>query len=415
MSTSTEAPRGKGLHVVIVDTTLTTPPTGGAQTFLTALCASLNEKGHRTSVVTKPGPDSTIPAFLRKAGTEVVTNIWSRRHLPEERAIHLAAWVHKERADVYIISISPDVGWLALPLLDPEIPTMALVHSDGPAFYTPLRHYHPFIDCAVGVSSQAYRTIIRTCNIPLERARHIPYGVGSLATEEASAKFSARREEGQAFRIGYVGRLVDSQKRVMELAPLASELKRRKICFELHLVGDGPDRPALQTAFEQNGLLQNIKFWGWLDPEAVKERLLELDALVLMSDCEGLPLALLEAMAHGVVPVITNLESGNTEVVRDGESGFLITVGDITSFADRIQTLAADAVLLSTMRKAAWETGRTYSIENMVSHYLKCFAELSKGERLHRNEQPARYPIMQSCVSRFPFWLRKIKYLFAGS
>jgi len=102
----------------------------------------------------------------------------------------------------------------------------------------------------------------------------------------------------------------------MELAPLASELKRRKIFFELHLVGDGPDRPALQTAFEQDGLLQNIKFWGWLDPEAVKERLLELDALVLMSDCEGLPLALLEAMAHGVVPVISRIGPKHLVLVK---------------------------------------------------------------------------------------------------
>jgi glycosyltransferase involved in cell wall biosynthesis len=201
----------------------------------------------------------------------------------------------------------------------------------------------------------------------------------------------------------------------MELAPLALELKRRKVCFELHLVGDGPERPALQNAFEQNGLLQSVKFWEWLGPEAVRDRLLELDALVLMSDCEGLPLALLEAMAHGVVPVVTNLESGHTEVVRNGENGFLITVGDIPSFADRIQTLASDPVLLSTMKNAAWETGRSYSVEAMVDHYLKCFYELSKADRVHRKGQPVRYPIMQSCVSRFPFWLRKIKYLFAGS
>jgi len=247
------------------------------------------------------------------------------------------------------------------------------------------------------------------------RARHIPYGVRSLAAEEADAKIFAHRGEDQTLRIGYVGRLVDSQKRVMELAPLALELKRRKVGFELHLVGDGPERPALQTAFEQNGLLQNVKFWGWLGPAAVSKRLLELDALVLMSDCEGLPLALLEAMAHGVVPVVTNLESGHTEVVRDSENGFLITVGDIPSFADRIRTLAEDPALLSTMKKAAWETGRSYSIEAMVSHYLSCFDGLTKAERVHRQEQPARFPIMQSCVSRFPVWLRKIKYLFAGS
>lgn len=403
------------MHIVFVDTTLTTPPTGGAQTFLTAICASLNERGHRSSVVTKPGPDSTIPDALRKAGTNVLTNIWSARHLPEERAVQLASWVHKERTDVYIISISPDVGWLALPLLNPEILTMTVVHSDGPAFYTPLKHYYSFIDCAVGVSAQAYETIISTCHIPRERARHIPYGVGSLTATEVEAKVSVRRRQDEPFRIGYVGRLVQSQKRVLELAPLALELRRRDVPFELHLIGDGPERPALETAFAQSDLLQRVRLWGWLSPEAVKRQLLELDALVLMSDCEGLPLALLEAMAHGVVPVVTNLESGNTEVVRDGENGFLITVGDIPAFAGRLQQLAADPALLSTMKMAAWEIGKLYSVDAMVDRYLTCFAELSEAERVYRRDQPTRFPIMQSCVSRYPFWLRKIKYLFAGS
>ncbi|HXD33297.1 MAG TPA: glycosyltransferase family 4 protein [Pyrinomonadaceae bacterium] len=402
------------MNIVIVDTTLTTPPTGGAQTFLTALCGSLNQQGHRTSVVTKPGPDSTIPDKLRKLGTKVLMNLWSRTHLPEERGIRLASWVNESNVDAYIISISADVGWLALPLLDPRIPTIAVVHSDGPTFYNPLRHYHPFIDCGVGVSAQAYQKIMGTCHLPVGRARHIPYGVAALSAAEVSAKIQERSED-QVLQVGYLGRLVDSQKRVMELAPLAAELKRRGISFELHLIGDGPERPALEAAFEQTGLRGSVKFWGWLDPSDVKKRLLELDVLVLLSDCEGLPLALLEGMAHGVVPVVTNLESGNAEVVKDGQNGFLLPVGDISAFADRIGTLAGDAALLADMKREAWETGRRYSVEAMVDQYLECFAELSEAERAYRRGQPDGYPLMQSCVSRFPFWLRKIKYLFAGS
>jgi len=184
---------------------------------------------------------------------------------------------------------------------------------------------------------------------------------------------------------------------------LALELKRRKVDFELHLVGDGPERLALQTAFEQNGLLQHVRFWGWLAPEAVSKRLLDLDALVLMSDCEGLPLALLEAMAHGVVPVVTNLESGHTEVVKDGENGFLVTVGDIPSFRRPNSTLAEDPDLLSTMKKAAWETGRAYSIEAMVSNYLSCFDGLTKADRVHRQSNPLAFRKCNHVYRVFPF------------
>ena len=153
------------MHIVIVDTTLTTPPTGGAHTFLVNVCASLVAKAHRVSVVGEPGRDATIPTALQRVGTDVLMNLWSRRHLPEAQASRLAAWVNRERPDVYIVSISPAVGWLALPLLDPGIATMSLAHLDNPTFYQPLTYYRDFIDCAVGVSSRIYQELISTCNV----------------------------------------------------------------------------------------------------------------------------------------------------------------------------------------------------------------------------------------------------------
>jgi glycosyltransferase involved in cell wall biosynthesis len=399
------------MNVVFVDTTLTTPPTGGAQTFLTDLCASLNAQGHRTSVVTNPGPDTTIPESLRKAGTNVLTNISSPRHLPEERAIHLASWVNKERPDVYNISISSDAGWLALPLLDPSIATISIAHADVSAFYEPLRHYAPFIDCAVGVSEAIHKRIIDQCSIPPARARYVPYGVTSLLPSEIAARQDRQFDQDEPLRIVYLGRLVQDLKRVLDLVPLAKELKRREIPFELHLVGDGPERPALESGFEKHDVTRNVTFWGWLTPEAVKQRLWELDALVLLSDSEGLPLALLESMGHGVVPVVTNLEGGITEVVKDGQNGYTAAIGDIATFADRLETLARDKHLLRSLKSAAWETSREFSTERMVERYFALFQYLTAPEfsREHRKDAAHPYPVMQSCKSAYPIWLRKLK------
>lgn len=403
-------PRTFSMHIVVIDTTLTTPPTGGAHSFLVNLCSALVEKGHRISVVTEPGRDATIPTALQKAGTDVLMNLWSRRHLPEAQASRLAAWVNRARADVYIISISPAAGWLALPLLDPGIPTMSLVHSDGPAFYQPLTYYHDFIDCAVGVSSRIYRELISTCNIAKERAHQIPYGVASLSANDLSARVDVRNQ-ATAFRVAYVGRLVQSQKRVLELVPLATELKRRQIPFELHLIGEGPQRPALESGFQRGNVMHHVKLWGWLTPQAVRQRLLELDALVLLSDCEGLPLALLESMGHGVVPVVTNLESGHSEVLKEGENGFLVAVGDISAFADRLELLARDRERLSRMGRGAWETSQKYSVERMVESYVETFHDTARrvSGRRQRAGLSSRYPVMPSCRSKYPFWLRKIK------
>jgi glycosyltransferase involved in cell wall biosynthesis len=399
------------MNVVFVDTSITTPPTGGAHTFLVNLCASLAESGDRISVVTEPGQEATISSALQKAGTKVVMNIWSRTHLPEERASRLASWVNREHPDVYIISVSPDAGWLALPLLDPSIATLSITHADVSAFYAPLTHYAPFIDGAVGVSEVIHRKIIGECSIPSARAHYVPYGVTSLSSSEIAERRERQFALDQPLRIGYLGRLVQAQKRVLDLVPLATELKRRGFPFKLHLVGDGPERLALESGFEKNDVTRNVKFWGWLTPEAVRQRLGELDALVLLSDSEGLPLALLEAMGHGVVPVVTNLESGHAEVVKEGENGFLVAVADFCVFVDRFALLAGDRERLSRMGQAAWQTSQAYSLKKMVQRYVQTFqhaGERSSG-RKQRDGLTSQYPVMPSCRSKYPFWLRKIK------
>src|SRR5438128_39237 len=99
------------MHLVVIDTTLTTPPTGGAHTFLVDLSDELVSRGWKVSVVTQAGADNSISSALENCGAEVVMNLWSARHLPEEKAPRLAAWVNARKPDAYVVSASPDVGW----------------------------------------------------------------------------------------------------------------------------------------------------------------------------------------------------------------------------------------------------------------------------------------------------------------
>src|SRR5712692_3042262 len=92
------------MHVVVIDTTLTTPPTGGAHTFLVDLAESLIGRGWKVSVVTRPGREGAIASALTNSGAEVIMNLWSERHLPEEKAARLTKWVNACRPDVYVVS-----------------------------------------------------------------------------------------------------------------------------------------------------------------------------------------------------------------------------------------------------------------------------------------------------------------------
>lgn len=403
-------------HAVIVDTTLTTPPTGGGQTFLIELSRALIGRGWRISVVTQPGPEGAVVASLGTVGVEVRDQIWRRSHLPEERGRALAAWVNSEGPDVYVVSISPDAGWLALPSLDPSIPTLSIAHNDVGAFYAPVEHYAPLIDCAIGVSYETTRRLREETGIPSERVRHIPYGIHSLESAEAERRIKASREPGAPLRIGYVGRVVEEQKRVMEFVAVALELRKRGVAYELHIIGDGNEKAALEAEFRKNGFGAEVRFWGWLSPKQVSEKLAELDVFVLLSDYEGLPVALLEAMGHALVPVVTIIGSGNTQLINDGRNGLLFPVGDIPACALHLERLFLEDGLLPALRRGAWETAGKYSVDRMVERYEECFRDVSAPDfpRAHRLGIPHPYPLLPACRSRYPTWLRKIKYRLAA-
>ena len=396
------------MHVVIVDTTFTTPPTGGAHTFLVDLSTILVSRGWQVSVVSQPGHDQAIGRALIEGGAEVTMKLWQRRHLPEEKASRLANWVNRERPDAYVVSASPDVGWLALPLLDSSIATFTIAHNDVGAFYEPLKHYRPFVDCAIGVREAINQKIIRDCGVPVERARQIPYGVQPISLEQLAERSS---EPEHPLAIGYVGRIVQEQKRVLDFVPLVRELTNLNVSFQLEIIGDGPDRNDLERQLKAMGAGKDVEFTGWLSPEKVKTKLAALDVFLLLSDYEGLPVALLEAMAHGVVPVVTRIESGNTQLVRDGENGFVLPVGDAAGFAARLEALAGDREALAGLGRAAWETSKQYSIETMADNYAAAFTEVAErvSTRREREGVGANYPVMNSCRSKYPFWLRRIK------
>lgn len=398
------------MRVAFVDTTLTTPPTGGCQTFLAHLAPALLRRGHDVTVITEPGDDDRVAEQIRAAGVRVLDDVWPETDLPEDRARRLAQWAARASLEAYVVSVSRDVGWLALPSLPPETRTLALVHSDGPAFYDPLTHYEPFVDCAIGVSREVRRNLTSRCHVPENRTRQIPYGVDRLSRAQLLARAEKPRDPS-GLQVAYVGRVAQSQKRVLDLAPLAAELRRRDLPFVLHVIGDGPDAPRLAEMLRETSAGERVRRWGWLSPAEVRARLVQMDAVVLLSEVEGLPLALLEAMGHGVVPVVTRIPSGNSEIVRDGENGFLAEVGDMGTFAARLDQLHGDAALLARLRLAAWETTESYSIERMASAYEDCLGE--PGPRAPR--PPGPFPIMASCRSPHPLWLRRMKWRLVGT
>ncbi|GEM_PF-29553 len=136
------------------------------------------------------------------------------------------------------------------------------------------------------------------------------------------------------------------------LARACRLLKDRGVSFRAEVIGDGPERGALERLIAQLGVGDVLTLLGNRTQDEVFDRLVHASCLVLPSRLEGIPVSLMEAMALGV-PVITTRICGIPELVRDGENGFLVESEDAEALAERITRLLGDRALRERFVQAA--------------------------------------------------------------
>jgi len=123
----------------------------------------------------------------------------------------------------------------------------------------------------------------------------------------------------------------------------------RQYPWELDLIGDGPLKPEIAALGHTLGLSDRIRFLGQvLDVEA---RVAQVQVFLLISNWEGFPRSILEAMRAGL-PVVASAVGGIAESVHDGESGFVVSRGDIEGLRSRIEQLLLDPALRQRMGAA---------------------------------------------------------------
>jgi glycosyltransferase involved in cell wall biosynthesis len=135
-------------------------------------------------------------------------------------------------------------------------------------------------------------------------------------------------------------------------------LRDRGLQFQCHLVGEGPLRKAVVAQIDGLGLTDHVVMHGARSRDAVAHLLSCADAAVLASHPtregrrEGIPVALMEAMASGL-PVVSTDISGIPELIESGTTGVLVPSGDATALAGALLQLAEDAALRDRLGRAA--------------------------------------------------------------
>jgi len=185
-------------------------------------------------------------------------------------------------------------------------------------------------------------------------------------------------------RLGFIGRLTAEKGLPVALEAYEKAAARtRDRRLELHVYGDGPLLPYARRLAASRGL-GGVRFHGWLPLDDVPAVLAELTALLVTSREEGFPYVVLEAMAAGC-PLICTAVGGVPEVIRNGETGWLVEPDNPAAVARAITELIEKPAEAVRRRTNAWNQIAEYSVDRMVCAVEAAYAVALQRRRWGRS------------------------------
>ncbi|MFN8267848.1 MAG: N-acetyl-alpha-D-glucosaminyl L-malate synthase BshA [Chitinophagales bacterium] len=151
----------------------------------------------------------------------------------------------------------------------------------------------------------------------------------------------------------------------------------QEIPAKLLMIGDGPERQPAEKLARSLCPNLDVRFLG--KQEAVEELLAIADVFLLPSESESFGLAALEAMACEV-PVVSSNAGGIPEVNIDGQTGFLLNVGDVDGMATKTLELLRNEKQLTQFKQQAFEQAHRFSIENILPQYEAFYAQIKNKQ-----------------------------------
>jgi len=143
----------------------------------------------------------------------------------------------------------------------------------------------------------------------------------------------------------------------------------KELDWEWRIAGDGPQMQALQSLAEELGIEDRVFFLGWQSREQIIKSYKQSNVFLFPSRHEGMPNALLEAMASGL-PVIATCIAGNEELVVEGETGYLVPPEDIESLQGALKKILNNSALRQQMGIASRRrVEENYSWESTAQQY----------------------------------------------
>jgi len=249
-----------------------------------------------------------------------------------------------------------------------DMRVIGIVHGQGGQHLNCMAYYESVIHKFIAVSDEVAADVLRL----------IPHRADDLRTRACAVEVSSMLNRTYSpartpLQLVYAGRITNHEKRVYKLLSLAEEVQKRGIDFHLRIIGDGGFRWGLNKAISElpPDLRKRIALEPPVSPEELAAVWDQTDVCVLVSDKEGTAVSMLEAMAHGCVPVVTRV-SGTAAVIDHGVNGFVADIDDLEAMAGHIAELASDRAVLAEYGRRGYEKiSAGYALKDYMEWFLK--------------------------------------------
>ncbi|MGD8704076.1 MAG: glycosyltransferase [Syntrophobacterales bacterium] len=224
--------------------------------------------------------------------------------------------------------------------------------------------------------STAMKKIAIKLGLPRERVTviHGPVGIDTGDRKETAKQQPFTEQHGRL--LVYVGNLT-APKRAETILRAMQKVTEVYADCRLVLIGEGNLRPSLEALTDELGLRKHVHFCGALSHEEVLKILQCADVFVHCSEYEGLGMAIMEAMGAGL-PVVASRVGGVPDLVREGETGFMIPPDDVETYAEKILLLLNNDQLRQELGRKA----RHFAVKHLNKQAILAQLETVYGEIL---------------------------------
>ncbi|RKX32784.1 MAG: hypothetical protein DRP46_00375 [Candidatus Zixiibacteriota bacterium] len=233
-----------------------------------------------------------------------------------------------------------------------------------------------YTDTVVAVSQSLREYLISKVGVPDSKVITINNGIDTERFKPSPERAAIREELGltdSEFAVGVVARLAPVKNHRFLINAFRQVVKNNSRA-RLFIIGDGPLRAELEELTASYGLEKNISFLG--DRNDVPRILAGLDAAALSSLSEGISLTILEAMSCGL-PVVATAVGGNSEIIKNGQNGFLVDTDNTAELADKLSLLGNNPELRAQMGRDARDNIMSkWSLSKMNERYQGLYDQL---------------------------------------